>query len=249
MGVCARDTRSGETVAHRADERFSMASTFKWLLAAAVLAEVDRGALALDARVPFTEADLLPYAPATRARLADGAMSVEDLARVAVTVSDNTAANLLLRRIDGPAGLTRFVRALGDDLTRLDRDEPSLNENRPGDPRDTTSPRAMVGLLQRILLGNALSAPGRARITAWMRGCETGRDRIAAGLPRDWALAHKTGSGERGAINDLGVATAPDGSSIALAIYLSEGTVPTAQLAAAHAAITRAVVRALRPHG
>ncbi|HQY65490.1 MAG TPA: serine hydrolase, partial [Polyangiaceae bacterium] len=136
VGVFALDTHSGRALDHRADERFAMCSTFKWVLVAAVLSRVDRKELSLEERVPFGEADLLEYAPVTRKALASGAdergMSVGDLARAAVTISDNTAANLLLKKVDEPAGLTRFMRSLGDPVTRLDRDEPTLNTNEPG---------------------------------------------------------------------------------------------------------------------
>src|SRR5262245_60188144 len=161
LGVFALDTESGSYVGHRPDERFAMCSTFKWVLAAAVLARVDRGQLSLDERVPYLPSDLLEHAPATREHVAEGSMTVDALAQTAVTVSDNTAANLLLAKIGGPAGFTQFVQSLGDHVTRLDRDEPTLNSNDPGDPRDTTSPRAMVGLMSRVLCGDALSPASR----------------------------------------------------------------------------------------
>ena len=136
------DTANGQQLAHRADERFAMCSTFKWVLAASVLAHVDRGALALDEQVPYGPADLLEYAPAAKASLDRGFMTIEALAVAAVTISDNTAANLLLAKTGGPPGLTEFMRSCGDTVTRLDRLEPDLNDNIEGDPRDTTTPRA-----------------------------------------------------------------------------------------------------------
>src|SRR5690349_15503913 len=141
LGVFALDTGTGRELHHRADERFPMCSTFKWVLAAAVLRQVARGVLSFQQRVTFGEPDLLEYAPVTRKHLVDGFMTVEALAEASLTLSDNTAANLLLRTVDGPAGLTQFIRDHGDSVTRLDRDEPMLNANKPGDPRDTTSPR------------------------------------------------------------------------------------------------------------
>jgi beta-lactamase class A len=245
VGVFALDTGSGRTIAHRADERFAMCSTFKWTLAAAVLARVDRAELSLDERVPYAAGDLLDHAPTTRAHVAEGAMTVDALARCAVTVSDNTAANLLLAKIGGPAGFTRFVRAHGDDVTRLDRDEPSLNSNDPGDPRDTTSPRAMVGLLQRLLLGDALSPPSRARLLGWMRACETGKERLRAGLPADWSVGDKTGSGRRNTINDVAIAVPPGRAPILVAAYMSEGPSGDRILPAAHADVGRLVAREL----
>ncbi|MCA9624225.1 MAG: class A beta-lactamase, partial [Myxococcales bacterium] len=164
LGVIAMDSADGAVLlARRPDERFAMCSSFKWALAAAVLARVDRGELALAEPVPYAEADLLQHSPVTREHLAEGAMSLEALAEAAVVTSDNAAANLLLAKIGGPAGLTAFLRAEGDDTTRLDRTEPTLNENTPGAPRDTTTPRAMATSLSRLLLGPSLSEASRAR--------------------------------------------------------------------------------------
>src|SRR6185312_10180786 len=174
VGVFAMDTGSGRELAHRADERFAMCSTFKWVLAAGILAGVDRAQLSLDDRVPYGPSDLLEYAPFASQHAGEGSSTVADLARAAVTVSDNTAANLLLAKIGGPAALTQFVRSMGDAVTRLDRIEPDLNSNEPGDPRDTTSPRAMAGLMRRVLCEDALSAAGRERLMSWLRDCETG---------------------------------------------------------------------------
>ena len=242
VGVFAFDTGSATSVAHRPDERFAMCSTFKWALAAAVLAGVDRGELALDRELAYGEKDLLEYAPTTRANLARGAMTVEELADAAVTVSDNTAANLLLGVTGGPEGLTRFLRALGDSVSRLDRDEPTLNTNLPGDPRDTTSPRAMSNLLRSALLGDALSQGSRRRLADWLSACRTGADRLPAGVPPGWKIGHKTGSGENGATNDVGVIWPPDRGPIFVASYLSDSRATPAALAAAHAEIARIIV-------
>jgi beta-lactamase class A len=191
VGVFALDTATGRTLSHRADERFAMCSTFKWLLAAAVFARVDDGDGTLDERVPLGNADLIETSPVTSQHLGEGAMTVEALARAAVTVSDNAAANLLLARVGGPAGLTTFIRRVGDTVTRLDRNEPTLNSNDPGDARDTTSPRAMVGLMKALLVDGALKPPSRARLLALLQACETGKKRLRAGLPSDWVVGDK----------------------------------------------------------
>lgn len=243
VGVFALDTGTGRLLAHRADERFAMCSTFKWALAAAVLARVDRAQLSLDERVSYGSTDLLEYAPVTREHVAEGSMTVDTLARAAVTVSDNTAANLLLAKIGGPAGFTQFVRSLGDLVTRLDRDEPTLNSNDPGDPRDTTSPRAMVGLMRRVLCGNALSPASCERLLDWLRACETGKDRLRAGLPQDWTVGDKTGSGPRSTINDVAIAVPPHRAPILIAAYMSEGGLGLKVLQAAHADVGRLVAR------
>ena len=243
VGVYALDTGTGRELTHRADERFAMCSTFKWFLSAAVFARVDRGELAIDERVAYSAADLLEHAPSTRARVGEGAMSIADLARAAVTVSDNTAANLLLAKAGGPAGVTTFVRAQGDTVTRLDRTEPALNTNEADDPRDTTSPRAMVGLMRAVLCGGALAPSSRERLLGLLRDCETGKDRLRAGLPAGWSVGDKTGTGARSAVNDVAIVYPPGRAPILVAAYLSDGPDDLPALVAAHAEIGRQVVR------
>jgi beta-lactamase class A len=248
LGVLAIDTATGRELAHRDGERFAMCSTFKWALAAAILAEVDHGRLSLDDRVAYGRQDLLDHAPIAAAHAQEGFMTVGSLAGAAVTLSDNTAANLLLTKLGGPAGLTRFIRAQGDTVTRLDRAEPTLNENTPGDPRDTTTPRAMVGLMQRLLCdSDALSAASRTQLLAWMRACQTGTRRLRAGLPTDWVVGDKTGSGRRNAINDVALAVPPARAPIVIASYASDGTGSVSTLEATHSAVGRLVAHALSP--
>jgi beta-lactamase class A len=241
VGVFAIDTGSGRTLAHRENERFAMCSTFKWTLAATVLGMVDRSEASLEERLPYGKADLLDHAPVTTANVAEGAMTLEALAHAAVTVSDNTAANLLLAKVGGPAGLTRFFRALGDPVTRLDRNEPELNENEPGDARDTTSPRAMVGLMRAVLCGDVLSRASRERLLGWMHACETGKNRLRAGFPAGWMVGDKTGTGMNGACNDLAIAVPPGRAPILVAAYLSDSEADGELLESAHVGVARLV--------
>lgn len=241
VGVYAFDTGSGKVLAHRPDERFAMCSTFKWVLAAAVLAQVERHSLSLDSHVSFGHADLLDYAPVTKAHVAAGFMTVGDLTRAAVVVSDNTAANLLLSRLGGPSAVTEFARSCGDAVTRLDRNEPALNDNVAGDLRDTTSPRAMASLMEKVLCGDRLLPRSRELLLQWLRDCETGRDRLRATLPKSWAVGDKTGSGGHGAVNDVAIAFPPGRAPLLIAAYLSEGSADYPALVAAHARIGRLV--------
>jgi beta-lactamase class A len=245
VGVSVFDTGSGRHFGHREDERFAMCSTFKWVLAAAILRGVDRGQLSLHDLVAYGPSELLEYAPVTREHVGEGAMTIDALARAAVTLSDNTAANLLLSRIGGPPAFTQFCRSEGDFVTRLDRDEPTLNTNLPGDPRDTTTPRAMVNLMRRILCGDVLSHDGRERILAWLRECETGKERLRAGLPGTWLVGDKTGTGAHGAVNDIAIAVPPNGAPTLIAAYLSDGNAEVRRLEAVHADIAKLVAREL----
>jgi beta-lactamase class A len=229
LGVAVIDTASGKRFGHRMGERFAMCSTFKVLLAAAVLARVDRGEDRLERRIAFGSADLLEHAPVARARLKEGSLTLLELCAAAVTVSDNTAANLLLGALGGPAGLTAYARTLGDETTRLDRLEPMLNTAEPGDERDTTTPLAMAQDLHALLLGGALSSASRGKLTGWMQASTTGLARLRAGAPAASRVADKTGSGEHGTTNDVGVLWLPQREPVVIAAYLT-GTPASAEL-------------------
>jgi beta-lactamase class A len=239
LGVAALDTSSGARVGWRADERFAMCSTFKLALVGAVLARVDAGQEQLSRSVAFGAADLLEYAPSTRTHLGEGSMTVEALCEAAITVSDNTAANLLLASVSGPAGLTAFFRTLGDATSRLDRNEPMLNTAIAGDERDTTTPHAMLGTMHALLVGEALSASSRARLLAWLAATSTGLSRLRAGFPTTFRAGDKTGTGENGAVNDLAIAWPPAKKPILVAAYTMGSGASTEQLSAALASAAK----------
>jgi beta-lactamase class A len=245
IGLAALDTGSGVDLGHRADERFAMCSTFKLMLAAAVLARVDAGELHLDQTVRYGRADLLSTSPVSAAHVESGALSIEALAQAVVEVSDNTAANQLLALIGGPPGYTSYVRSIGDTHTRLDRIELALNSNLPGDARDTTLPSAMLADMTRTLTGNALSAASRERLLQWMKNCQTGRERLRAQLPAGWEAGDKTGTGARGAVNDLAILWPPKRAPILIACYLTGSERPTESLNGVHARIGALVARTL----
>ena len=228
LGVAVIDIATGQRMAYRADERFPMCSTFKLLAAAAILKNVDAGSERLDRHVAYSQSDLLEYAPVTRANLSKGGMTVSELCAAAVELSDNTAGNLLLAAIGGPAGLTTFTRSLGDDVTRLDRTEPTLNTAIPGDPRDTTSPAAMLADLNALLVGNTLTKNSRATLLGWLNNCKTASKRIPAGLPSDWTSGNKTGSGDNGTANDVAVIQRPGKAPILVAAYFTGSSAPPA---------------------
>lgn len=235
---------SGERVAHRGDERFPMCSTFKFLAATIVLQRVDQGKEHLDRTVSFTKADLVSYSPETEKRVKEGRMTVAELCKAMLTLSDNTAANLLLASFDGPPVVTAFVRSIGDSMTRLDRNETSLNEGTPGDPRDTTTPDAMVGNLKRILFGNILKVRSRQQITNWMLANTTGKAKFVAGLPATWKVADKTGAGDHGSNNDIGVLYPPAAKPILITSYITESPLTTDERNAIHAEVASAVAAA-----
>jgi beta-lactamase class A len=226
LGVFVRDTGAGATIEHRADERFPMCSTFKLLTAAAALKRVDEGAERLDRTIAYGPNDLLEYAPIAKAHVAEGGMTLADLCAAAIDWSDNTAANLVLQSIGGPPGFTQFARSLGDKVTRLDRNEPTLNEATPGDERDTTSPRAMAADMQKLLLGDALSDQSRRQLEAWLIDDKVGDKRVRAGLPHSWRIGDKTGSGDHGTANTIAIIRPPDQAPILAAVYYTESSAP-----------------------
>jgi len=244
LGVAVLDTGTGVLDGHRLDERFPMCSTFKFLAAALVLARVAAGQERLDRRVVVTRESLLEWAPVTSKRVGGAGMTMAELCEAAITVSDNTAANLLLASAGGPAAVTAFARRIGDGVTRLDRTEPTLNEGTPGDPRDTSTPRAMAQTLRTLLLGDALSAAGRAQLLQWMSANTTGGKRLRAGVPSDWRVADKTGTGRLGTTNDVGVLWPPHGAPLVVVSYLTECKAPADAREAALANVARAVTGA-----
>lgn len=243
--VAALDTGSGARIAWNSGERFAMCSTFKWILAAAILSRVERGELVLDRHIPFSAGAFLPHSPITSAHAREGGMPVAALCEAAVEVSDNTAANTLLRLIGGPPAVTAYLREIGDSVTRLDRYELALNEVPPGDPRDTTTPDAMLATMNRVLLRDALPSHSRALLISWMKNCQTGFARLRAGLPKGWIVADKTGtwndSGASNAFNDFAVVWPPRRSPILIVSNVSGSSAPDAQQEAALARIGRIV--------
>jgi beta-lactamase class A len=214
IGVYAVDVNTGRSVAHRAQESFAMCSTFKGYAAARVLQMVERGEVALDQQVFVDPAEIVTYSPRTEPR-AGGDMTLDELCRAAVQVSDNTAGNLLLKTIGGPPAITAFARSIGDDRTRLDRWETELNSAIPGDPRDASTPEALGGGYRNLLVGDALAPPQRQLLESWLRANETSS--VRAGLPPGWTTADKTGNGDYGSTNDVGVVCGPDGQRVLLA--------------------------------
>jgi len=221
LGVAILDSASGKLVTQRGDERFALCSTFKFLAAAFVLLRIDRQEESLTRRVVYAKDDLVTYSPTTEKHVAGG-LTIAEICEAAMVLSDNTAGNLLLDSFGGPAGLTAFMRSLGDTVSRLDRRETELNEATPGDPRDTTTPLAMLDMLRKIVLGSLLSASSREQLIAWLVANKTGNKRLRAGAPQGWRVGDKTGGGSNGATNDIAVIWPPDRAPILVAAYYAE---------------------------
>ncbi|MDQ1833907.1 class A beta-lactamase [Massilia scottii] len=241
LGVAAVDTGNGRQLGHRASERFPMCSTFKAIASAAILAHARNVPGLLEQRIRYTRADLVTYSPITEQAL-DKGMTVAELCAATIQYSDNAAANLLMKLIGGPAGVTAFARSVGDATFRLDRWETELNSAIPGDPRDTTTPEAMATLLRRVALDDGLPPAQRDLLQAWMRGNTTGATRIRAGVPAGWAVADKTGTGAYGSSNDIGIVFPPKGAPVVLALYYTQAAPDAKANSEILAAATRIVM-------
>lgn len=244
IGVAALDLSNGRSIEHRAAERFGMCSTFKFLAVAAVMARVDAKEERLDALVPYGERELLAYAPITREHVHEGGMTLEALCAAAIEYSDNTAGNLVLQRLGGPAGLTKYVRTLGDEVTRLDRTEPDLNNVSPGDPRDTTTPAAMVRDMRELLIGDRLSEHARQTLEDWLLRNTTGQSMVRAAVPAGWQVGDKTGRSGKDISNDIAIVRRPNRPPLLLCIYLSESTQATEARDATIAEVAKLLIQA-----
>ncbi len=245
LGVAILDTGSGRVLAHRGEERFALCSTFKHLAAARVLARVDAGEERLDRHVAYGREALVPYSPVTGPGAEAGGLAMGAICEAAVALSDNTAGNLMLDSFGGPAGLTSWLRGLGDGATRLDRRETELNVVPPGDERDTTTPLAMVGTMRRLLLGEALSAGSRERLAEWLVGSRTGDARLRAGMPAGWRVGDKTGTGPAPLVptNDVAIAWPPGRAPVIVAAYLEGARGSDAERSAVLAEVGRVAAR------
>jgi beta-lactamase class A len=246
LGVCFLDTETGEFTGHRVDEHFALCSTFKLPLVAACLREEDHGRLDLAEVLRYSKSDLLSWAPITGKHVDKGGLSIAVLAQAAQELSDGLAANLLVKRLGGPASVTAKFREMGDTVTRLDRYEPDLGMVLSGDMRDTTSPIAMAQLVRRLTTGTLLQPDSRQRLLRWMESTNTGARRLRAGLPADWRSGNKTGTGRAegttNKCNDVAI-TFPHGRSpIIIAAYYDSGEY-TAQVEARHEAVVAEVGR------
>jgi len=239
LGFVAHDTGSGRRLAWRGDERFVYCSTFKMYLAAATFLRVQAGEERLDRRIPVTAADMVSHAPVTEPALG-GSLGVETLMKATVELSDNPAANLLLKAMGGLEPMRSFYRSLGDNSTTVDRFEPEMN--RLDGDKDTITPLTSAADLKRLLIDadTPLSVEHKARLLRWMTDTPTGQARIRAGAPAGWTVAHKTGTGGYGPTNDIGVLYPPSGAPVIVAAYYHAAA---AQPASRHEAVIATATR------
>jgi len=244
VGVSILNAENGREWQYRADERFPLTSTFKLFACAAVLHKVDQGTEILDRRVEYRSSDLMTYSPVTKQHL-DTGMTIRELCEAALYFSDNTAANLILEALGGPDALTAYLREIGDNVTRLDRIEPDLNEAKPGDARDTTTPNAVRSSVTYLVLGDALSAHSRQTLEGWLAGNKVGGPLLRAGLPHDWKIADRTGAGGFGSRAIVAVIRPPEQKPVIVAIYITQTSASMDERNTAIAELGREIVTAV----
>lgn len=241
IGLAVLDTADGQLWQYRADERFPMASTSKALICSALLA---RGPGVMKTAWLIKEEAVQSYAPTTE-NLIGQYVSAAQLCAITMRNSDNTAANGVLEMLGGPQAVTSFLRTIGDTVTRLDRNEPSLNEATPGDLRDTTTPQAMVQTLQSLVLGDALKTSDRDRLTDWLRHNEVGGPLLRAGVPESWNVADRTGAAGYGTRGVVAVMWPPERAPLVAAVYITETKASMEARNAAIAAIGKVIAQAV----
>lgn len=222
IGMWASDLATGKSATYRSGESFAMCSTFKPYAVAAALRLASGATLDLAEAVPVAAEDVVVNSPVLSC-MVGGSITLLQACEAALTESDNTAGNIVLRAIGGPAAVTSFARTVGDHRSRLDRWEPELNDAEPGDPRDATSPEALAAGYNTILVGDALERAERDRLTGWMRATRTSDKRFRAALPQGWTSADKTGAGSYGSTNDAGLVLGPRGERTLLTIMTRSG--------------------------
>ncbi|WP_034912322.1 class A beta-lactamase [Erwinia sp. 9145] len=233
VGVAVIDTGSDRRWLYNAEQRFPLNSTFKAFACGALLYQADAGKNDLNKTTRVTREEMIPYAPVTETLIGQS-VSLDRLCAATMRTSDNVAANKIVTSIGGPEGMTRFMREIGDSVTRLDRREPDLNEATPGDLRDTTTPAAAVASLRKLVLGNALSGASREKLTRWMIEDAVGGPLLRAGIPSTWRIADRTGAGGHGSRSVIAVMWPPSHAPVVVAVFITE---TTATLAARNAAI------------
>lgn len=242
LGVHVLDTGTGSERGNRSGELFALCSTFKFVLAAAILQRHDAGSVSLDRALEVTKADIMPNSPVTETMVGK-TMTVGELCHATMTTSDNAAANILLAALGGPEPVTAFLRGIGDTVTRLDRAEPHLNnaDVAAGDTRDTTSPAAMAATMKTVVLGDVLTPASRETITGWLKASVTGGTRLRAGFPKDWITGDKTGTGNDGPTNDVAITWPPGRAPLIVSVYYDRKGRKMAENAAVIAEVGRIV--------
>ncbi len=233
IGIAIIDLKTNEKWIYNGNTRFPLNSTFKTLACAAMLSKVDRKIESLNRVIKFDNKDLVEYSPITKNNVGNTGMKLSEICYAAMTMSDNTAANLILNSLGGPNKLTKFLRSNGDTKTRLDRYETALNSSAPGDIRDTTTPYAMAKTLQILLFSDILSPQSKQLLSNWMINNRVSKNLIRSILPVNWIIGDRTGAGNNGSRSINAILWPPNRQPVIVNIYITDTTAPFADRNAA----------------
>jgi len=228
VGVSVFDIGANESWNYNGDDKFPLMSTFKALACAKLLADVEKGIQSFDTSMVIKESSLIAWSPVAEKRIGEK-MNLKQACSAAMLMSDNTATNIVLTGIKGPKALTQFMRSMGDNVTRLDRIEPDLNEALDGDERDTTTPNAMVKSLHKLLFGDVLSHDSKQQLKQWMIDNKVTGSLLRSVLPKNWSIADRSGSGGFGSRGITAVVWSEQHAPIIISIYLTQTSASFAQ--------------------
>ncbi|MBA2654186.1 MAG: class A beta-lactamase [Gammaproteobacteria bacterium] len=241
IGVYAINTANNQSIQYRAVERFPIQSTFKIMAISAILKQSATNPHILKQKMTYTTQDLVYWSPITEKHVAEG-MTISELCAATMMYRDNTATNLIIKKLGGPGAVNAYARSINDETFRIDSLEPNLNSD-PMQLRDTSTPTAMENSLQKIILGNVLPSFQQKQLITWMKGNTTGDARIRAGVPKGWIVADKTGaSNEYGISNDIGIIWPPNCAPIVVVIYSVHHTKDASRRDDILAAATRIII-------
>jgi beta-lactamase class A len=267
VGIAVKSVDDGWSTGWKADELYPQQSVSKLWVSITALDAADKGRVRLNDKVTLTKADLTLFHQPIAAKILGGgySTSLDELMFKAITTSDNTCNDKLMRSVGGPEAVRAMIAAKGLGKIRFYNGEKALQSRIAGliwsrsysvgnafydardalpksvrqaafdryveDPYDGAAPSAIVNALARLKRGELLSPASTQRLLWIMGNTKTGRNRLKGGLQPGWTLNHKTGTGQvlgayQAGYNDIGILTAPDGRSYAVAVMIKKTATP-----------------------
>uniref|UniRef100_UPI0012F4779E Beta-lactamase n=1 Tax=Chitinophaga pinensis (strain ATCC 43595 / DSM 2588 / LMG 13176 / NBRC 15968 / NCIMB 11800 / UQM 2034) TaxID=485918 RepID=UPI0012F4779E len=246
VGVAMMSLENGDTMTLNGNDHFPMQSVFKVPLAIAVLDQVDKGKLSLDQVIHITKKELLPFTwSPIREKYPEGTdLKLREVLAYTVSQSDNNGCDILFNLVGGTAYVEQYIHGLGVDSMAIKANEERMASAWKVQYTNWSSPLATLQLLKGIHTGKYLSKASNDFLLKIMKETTTGPKRLRGMLPADAVVAHKTGSsdtkdGLTAATNDAGIVTLPDGSHLAIVVFVSDTKVNEAIREGVIARITR----------
>ncbi|MFV0575049.1 MAG: class A beta-lactamase [Vibrio sp.] len=221
VGVTILDVDSGKLWDHNGDQRFPLTSTFKTIACGKLLNDSEDGQLQLTDTVKVRTVDLVTYSPVVE-KYVGKQIELQNACQAAMYMSDNTAANIIIKAVGGTEAVTQFARTLGDKVTRLDRFEPELNQGKPNDERDTTTPNMISQDINALLFGSVLSEQSKQQLKEWMVNNQVTGNLLRSVLPDYWHIADRSGAGGYGSRSITAVVWTDNQSPVIISIYLTQ---------------------------